>query len=35
MNRLRALKEIAPQITRAMVIRSANCPIPPGLLRAT
>jgi len=32
--RLRALKEIAPQITQAMVIHDANYPTPPGLLRA-
>jgi ABC-type uncharacterized transport system substrate-binding protein len=32
--RLRALKEIAPQITRAMVIHDANYRTPPGLLRA-
>jgi putative ABC transport system substrate-binding protein len=32
--RLRALKEIAPQITRAMVIHDANYRTPPGLLQA-
>jgi putative ABC transport system substrate-binding protein len=33
-DRLRALKEIAPKMTRAMVIHDAKYQTPPGLLRA-
>ncbi|HET8576257.1 MAG TPA: ABC transporter substrate-binding protein [Methylomirabilota bacterium] len=34
-DRLRALKGIAPQLVRALLVHDRNYPTPPGLLRAT
>jgi len=34
-DRLRALKDIAPQLARILLVYDRNYPIPPGLLRAT
>ena len=34
-DRLRALKDIAPQLARVLLLYDRNYPVPPGLLRAT